>query len=243
MERRRFIEVIAGGLLAGLAVVLVAACSLERHSQARGLLDNCRAPVHYVALGDSTVEGVGASRPDLNYVGRLHAKLRARYPNARLTNLGVGGATSADVTTRQLDRAIKFRPGLVTLSIGPNDITKGMSVARYEQNLDAILGRLRRETLALIVVNLLPDLAVTPRFANGPQADIVSRETVQFNEALARKGREHGVALVDLYLPSQEEVPRQPMLLWRDGYHPSDAGYSRWAELMWEGIEPRLAAC
>ena len=34
-----------------------------------------------------------------------------------------------------------------------------------------------------------------------------------------------------------------PALLGKDGYHPSDAGYARWAELMWEGIEPRLAAC
>ncbi len=232
-----------GDLHAVVAVVLLAACSLERHSQVRGLLDDCRAPVHYVALGDSTVEGVGASAPDLNYVSRLHARLRARYPNARVTNLGVGGATSADVMTAQLDHAITLRPDIVTLSIGPNDITRDIPVARYEQNLEDILGRLRRETAALIVVNLLPDLAVTPRFAKSPQADLVRRQTVQFNEALARKGRDHGVALVDLYLPSREEVPRQPMLLWRDGYHPSDAGYARWAELMWEGIAPRLAAC
>lgn len=232
-----------GDLFAVVAVVLLAACGLERHSQARVLLGDCRAPVHYVALGDSTVEGVGASGPDLNYVSRLHARLRARYPNARVTNLGVGGATSADVITAQLERAIKLRPDVVTLSIGPNDITRDIPVARYEQNLEGILGRLRRETVALIVVNLLPDLAVTHRFAKGPQVDLVGRQTVQFNEALARKGREHGVALVDLYLPSREEVPRQPMLLWKDGYHPSDAGYARWAELMWEGIEPRLAAC
>jgi acyl-CoA thioesterase-1 len=234
---------IARGLVAALAVVLVAACSMEHHGQALGLLDNCRAPVHYVALGDSTVEGVGASHPDFNYVSRLHARLRALYPNARFTNLGVGGATSADVIARQLDRAIKLRPDVITLSIGPNDITRGISAARYEQNLDGILGRLRRETAALIVVNLLPDLAVTPRFAYRPQADVVNRHTVQFNEALVRKGREHDVALVDLYLASREEVPRQPMLLWKDGYHPSDAGYARWAELMWEGIEPHLAAC
>lgn len=232
-----------GDLLAVVALVLLAACSLERHSQASGSLGDCGAPVHYVALGDSTVEGVGASSPDLNYVSRLHARLRARYPNARVTNLGVGGATSVDVVTGQLERAIKLRPDVVTLSIGPNDITRGIPVARYEQNLEDILGRLRRETAALIVVNLIPDLTVTPRFAKSPQVDLVSRQAVQFNEALARKGREHGVALVDLYLPSREEVPRQPMLLWRDGYHPSDAGYARWAELMWEGIVPRLAAC
>lgn len=224
-------------------VVLVAACGLPRHDPPRVLLGNCRAPVHYVALGDSTVEGVGASRADLNYVSRLHARLRAIYLNARMTNLGVGGATSADVITKQLDRAITFQPALVTLSIGPNDITRGVSVGRYEKNVDVVLGRLRRETAALVVVNLLPDLAVTPRFANGPQRDVVGRETVLFNEALARKGREHGVVLVDLYLPSRQEVPGRPALLWRDGYHPSDIGYARWAELMWEGIESRLAFC
>lgn len=232
-----------GALLAVAAIALLAACSLERHGRARGSLGDCWAPLHYVALGDSTVEGIGASRPDLNYVSRLHAKLRARYPNSRVTNLGVGGATSVDVVSAQLERAIKLRPDVVTLSIGPNDITGGVPVARYEQNLETILGGLQRETAALIVVNLIPDLAVTPRFAKGPHVDLVGRLTVQFNEALARKGREHGVALVDLYLASRDEVPRQPMLLWRDGYHPSDAGYARWAELMWEGIEPRLVAC
>jgi acyl-CoA thioesterase-1 len=229
--------------IAALAVVLLAACSLPPDGQTHVGLGDCHAPIHYVALGDSTVEGVGASGPDLNYVRRLHARLRARYPNARVTNLGVGGATSADVMARQLDRAIRRRPDLVTLSIGPNDITRGIPVARYEQNLDVVLGRLRRETAALIVVNLLPDLAVTPRFAHGPHADVVGGQTVLFNEALARKAREYGATLVDLYLPSREEVPRHAALLWKDGYHPSDAGYARWAELMWEGIEPRLAAC
>lgn len=239
MDRRTFMAIIAAGLLAAL----VTACSLERDSQPRVMLRNCLIPVNYVALGDSTVEGIGASRANLNYVSRLHARLVARYPNARVKNLGVGGATSADVMTQQLGRAIQLRPDLVTLSIGPNDITRGVPVARYEQNLDTILGRLRRETSALIVVSLIPDLAVTPRFVNGPQADVVGSQTVLFNEALAREAREHGVKVVDLYLASREEVPRQSALLSRDGYHPSDAGYARWAELMWDGIEPHFAGC
>jgi acyl-CoA thioesterase-1 len=234
---------IACGLLAALAAVLMVACSSSHDNQTRAMLGNCPAPIHYVALGDSTVEGVGASHATLNYVSRLHARLLAKYPNARVKNLGVGGATSADVMARQLDRAIKLRPDLITLSIGPNDITGAIPVARYEQNLDVILGRLRSETAAVIVVNLIPDLAVTPRFASGPHADAVGGQTVLFNEALARKAGEHGVELVDLYLPSREEVPRQSALLWKDGYHPSDAGYARWAELMWEGIEPHLAGC
>lgn len=61
-------------------------------------------------------------------------------PNAQLANLGVGGATSADVLAKQLDRAIALQPALVTLSIGPNDITRGVPVGRYESNLDVVLG-------------------------------------------------------------------------------------------------------
>ena len=51
--------------------------------------------VLYVALGDSTVEGVGASSPARNYVGQLHERLSAVYPRARVVNLGVGGATAS----------------------------------------------------------------------------------------------------------------------------------------------------
>ena len=56
----------------------------------------------YVALGDSTVYGVGANGPEQNYVSRLYERLRSVYPDARMTNLGVSGATAADVVDGQL---------------------------------------------------------------------------------------------------------------------------------------------
>ncbi|HKB24307.1 MAG TPA: SGNH/GDSL hydrolase family protein [Methylomirabilota bacterium] len=218
---------------------LAAACAQQDGAR---LLPADRSPVvSYVALGDSTVEGVGASRPELNYVSRIHARLRAVYPSARLTNLGVGGATSGDVLARQLDRAIERRPHLVTLSVGPNDITTGVRVETYEKNLETILGRLARETTAVVVANLIPDLALTPRFNRRRERDAVAALTIGFNDVLARRARAHGVQLVDLYAASRRELPQRPELVWSDGYHPSDAGYARWAELLWEGIEARIA--
>jgi acyl-CoA thioesterase I len=199
------------------------------------------AALLYVALGDSTVEGVGATSRSRNYVSQLHERLRAVYPAARVTNLGVGGATSVDVRARQLDRAIELRPDLVTLAIGPNDITTQVPVAAYEENLEAILGRLRRETTAVVVVNLIPDLAVTPRFRGSPHREAVGRLTIAFNDALERRSRAHGAELVDLYAASRREVPLKPELMSADGYHPSDAGYARWAELVWAGVEARIA--
>lgn len=235
--------------LAVLAVLLAAACAPGRpHEARRPATEGIRtlpadryAVMQYVALGDSTVEGVGASSAAANYVGQLHERLRAVYPTADVVNLGVGGATSADVLRRQLERAIGLRPQLVTLSIGPNDITTRVPVAEYERNLDAILGRLRNETTAVAVVNLIPDLAVTPRFRAHRERDAVGRQTVLFNEALERRGRAYGAELVDLYSASQRELPVRPELVGADGYHPSDVGYARWAELVWAGVQARIA--
>jgi lysophospholipase L1-like esterase len=218
---------------------LGAACA--RGEPARRLPGASSAPLLYVALGDSTVEGIGATSSSTTYVAQIHQRLKAVYPAARVANLGAGGATSADVVARQLERAVKLDPQLITLSIGPNDITTRVPVGTYERNLAAIFGRLTTETRAVVVANLLPDLAVTPRFRAHEAKPTVARLTVEFNEALARQGRRHGVELVDLYAPSRVEVPAQPELISRDGYHPSDAGYARWAELMWTGVERRLA--
>jgi lysophospholipase L1-like esterase len=221
----------------GIAVLVLAACAGSRERQ---LPADRSAPVLYIALGDSTVEGIGASRPELNYVSRLHDRLRAVYPAAQVRNLGVGGATSADVLAGQLARAVGLGPQLVTLSIGPNDITRAVPPSAYERNLDAILARLTRETEAVVVVNLLPDLGVTPRFRGQPQQALVTRRTEELNDIIRRKGREYRAALVDLHGPSRDEVPRRPELVAADGYHPSDVGYARWAELMWRGVEPRV---
>lgn len=222
-----------------LAAALLTACA-PRPDGARGLPADRAAPVHYVALGDSTVEGVGASHPDFNYVSRLHARLRERYPAARASNLGVAGATAADVAAAQLDPAVELSPHLVTLSVGPNDITEGVPIQDYERHVATILTTLSEKTAAVVVVNLLPDLGVTRRFRGSRHEQAVRRLTVQFNDALGRAARARGIEVVDLYTPSREEVPRHPELLAADGYHPSDAGYARWAELMWRGIEQRL---
>ena len=60
----------------------------------RSLPSDRRTSLVYVALGDSTVYGLGASTPHTNYVARLFAHLRWKYPAARLTNLGTCLATA-----------------------------------------------------------------------------------------------------------------------------------------------------
>ena len=82
--------VLAWGVLAAARVATAA--DGERVLPPRGT-----SGVVYVALGDSTVEGIGASSPDRNYPSRIAARLREIYPDATLHNLGVAGAVASDV--------------------------------------------------------------------------------------------------------------------------------------------------
>jgi acyl-CoA thioesterase I len=222
------------------------AASLSAHAQCSAPARPHRLPhdppasVVYVALGDSTVSGGGATSPGRTYVRRLYERLRAVYPQARLANLGVRGATAAAVVAGQLVAAIRQEPILVTLSIGPNDITSHRALADFARDIDTIMRTLRTKTSAVLVVNLIPDLAVTPRFRSGPHAAQVGRRAEEFNAALSRSACAQGAVVVDLFTRSRAELPRHPELVADDGYHPSDLGYARWAELMWEGIVPRL---
>lgn len=228
--------------LAVMLALLLGGCAWGGRDRGRMLPPDRNARLRYVAMGDSTVEGVGATSPEAGFVGLIYARLRTVYPRARLANLGVAGATSADVVRDQLERAVRLGPDLVTLSVGPNDVTSHVAVEQYERNVGAIFAKLTSETRAVVVANFIPDLEVTPRFKFGANRGAVGRQTVLFNRALDRKGRKYGVELVDLYAASREEVPQRPELVGADGYHPSDEGYGRWAELLWKGIESRMAS-
>jgi lysophospholipase L1-like esterase len=230
-------------VLATLIGVALAAQGLAATANGARVLPARGTPgVVYVALGDSTVEGIGATSPEKTYPSRLAARLRAIYPEARLENLGVAGATASDVVAHQLAGAIAMRPSLVSLSIGPNDVTTGVASRDYARHVDAILRALHERTGAVVVVNLLPDLAITPRFAGSPRRDDVGRRAAELNQLLSTAARRWGCELVDLHAHSRREVPERPELVAADGYHPSDAGYARWAELMWEGVTRRLPA-
>ena len=101
----------------------------------------------------------------------------------------VSGAVSADVLRYQLDRAIALGPDLVTLSVGPNDITGGVPVRDYERNVGRILKRLGRETTAGVGVNLLPDLAGLRRRKAGRLSGGNSKSSSLRGYLLAKTGR------------------------------------------------------
>jgi len=206
----------------------------------RSLPSDRRTPLVYVALGDSTAYGLGASSPSTHYVARLFASLQREYPSARLTNLGTCLATAADVLAQQVPDAVILQPQLVTLSVGPNDLRQGRSPDDFARRVEVILERLDRETDAAVILNALPDMAQAPRFRQ-PERSMVAALTRHYNHVLRHVADGFGVDLVDLAIGDRAETELRRFFS-EDGYHPSDLGYAAWAGVLWEAVRGRIPA-
>jgi acyl-CoA thioesterase-1 len=190
-------------------------------------------PVVYVALGDSTGAGVGATEG--GYVARLFKRILKLRPDSQLTNLCISGATTADVVRRQLDQAITAKPQLVTVGIGINDIGHGVTLEQFSTNYEEILSRLRHKTTAAIVVTNIPDISSAPRLPPAIRTEY-QNTIVRFNQRLEEVATRYSVVIFDVYKSTQKELPSHPEYFSADGFHPSDKGYELWANEMWETI-------
>lgn len=184
----------------------------------------------YVALGDSTGAGVGASEG--GYVARLYKQILERRPGSKLVNLCVSGATTADVLRGQLERGVAANPELITLGVGINDIGHGLSLEQFSKNYEEIISTLKQKTTAAIVVTNIPDISSAPRIPNSMRAHY-QQQIAQYSRRLEEIATRHGVTVFDIYSITTRELAAHPEYFSADGFHPSDAGYQFWAQEMW----------
>jgi acyl-CoA thioesterase-1 len=166
--------------------------------------------VQILALGDSLFAGYGLE-PGQSYPARLESALRAKGINARIANAGVSGDTTAGGLQR-LEFTLNGQaraPALVIISLGGNDMLRGLSPAETRANLDAILTELSKRKIKALLLGMLaaPNLGADYRGAFDP-----------IYPALARK---HDAALVPFFL---QPLIAKPQLIQADRIHPTLEG-------------------
>jgi lysophospholipase L1-like esterase len=176
----------------------------------------------YVALGDSTTEGLDDPRPDGSFRGwadRLAEQLAAVNPALRYANLAVRGRRIAQVHEEQLGPALALEPDLATVVAGLNDLLH----RRYDPvatagHLSAMLGSLSAAG-ATVMTFTLPDLSSVV-----PLARIVRARLDEYNDAIRAAGASSGAIVVDI---AAEPVSRDPRLWSPDRLHASPLGHER----------------
>lgn len=181
--------------------------------------------MRYLALGDSFTIGTGSPPPGA-FPTRLADRWRSQGCSLEVKNVAVNGYTTNDVIAEELPALPTFRPTVVTLAIGANDIVQGHSIEAYRANVRRILDA-ASATGARVVAIPQPDWSRSPSAASFGTREALADAIVRFNGALAEEARAKGAAWVDLVPLMQQQALSG--LLASDGLHPSAAAYDAWA--------------
>lgn len=204
---------------------------------ASGRVGSAERHWRWVVVGDSTTTGPGVSGPDDIWVRQL-AERFCQDRSVDIISLAVGGARSRDVLRDQLDRAVSVPADIAFVSVGANDVLKGVPAREFAHNLDVIVRRLA-EAHSLVVVSGVGDLGTIPRLYS-PFRDIVRRRGRRFDLVATSVANRHGVAKVDQWTLTAPPFRSTPGVFSADLFHPTAIGHRIWADAVEATIRPRL---
>jgi lysophospholipase L1-like esterase len=184
-------------------------------------------PRRFVALGDSFSAGTEAG-DTAPWPALVADTFREQRPELEFRNLAVEGCSSQDVVDNQLGEALSFKPDLVSVICGANDVllTARPDEEAFRQALDSTLSALAGlSPEPLIVTATYP--AVAPDALRERTAKRVTEGIEGFNRAIAELSATHGTLCLNLAAHSEVDVGAN---FDQDGFHPSARGHKLAAE-------------
>lgn len=181
----------------------------------------------YVALGDSAAQGIGADDPQKGYVGVLAKRIAAKTgQKVQIINLSKSGARLHDAIDDQVPLVAGYKPDLVTIEIGANDIT-GYDDAQFTKQFKQLVSLLPQGTY---VSNM-------PYFGGIVRSE---KNVLVANQHITQILKDSGMHLVNMHdITKSRQGPRNYAV---DLFHPSVHGYQNWADAFWKEIEPQLTS-
>jgi len=179
-------------------------------------------PLRLTVIGESTVDGVGATTHAEALTGQLASAIAASGREVRWQALGITGASARVVLDELVPRVSPA--DLVVVALGVNDTLELHSAARYRRDLLKIVLALRQRIgdvpIVLAGVPPLGSFQSLPR----PLRTVLGTRSVSLDRAARTLVR----------LPGVRHVPLAPDLLKpdmfaTDRFHPGPEGYRVWA--------------
>jgi acyl-CoA thioesterase-1 len=170
-----------------------------------------------VALGDSLTQGYGLPEAQ-GFVPQLEAWLRAQGRDVRVINAGVSGDTTAGGAAR-VGWALADGADAMIVTLGGNDLLRGIDPAASRANLAAILKAARERGVPVLLV------AMEAPGNYGPEYK------AQFDAMYAELAEEYGALLARGFLAPLLDGVSSPAEIARflqpDGIHPNAEGVQR----------------
>lgn len=165
------------------------------------------APPRLLVLGDSLTSGHDLLR-EHGFQAQLADTLAARGHPVRIIDGSVSGDTTADGLAR-LDWALAGGADAAIVELGANDGLRGIDTKVMEANLTAILDRLAKDHIPVLLEGMYAPPNMGPAYADA------------FKAVFVRLSHRPGVLFDPFFLEGVAEDPRYTL---PDGEHPNPAG-------------------
>lgn len=232
----------AGG--AAQAQAVPAACPVSAdHVRAHGELERSRAAatagrLKILAMGSSSIEGVGASQPDLGFVPLLQAGLSSRLPGVDVTvvNKGIGGETAKETADRLEAEIAANQPDLVIWQLGTNDVLRNRAENAFFADFQRGQQILRRAGVDVLLIDpqRLPEETPNENFRGKNPALKANAELI------AAEAARSGLAVLYRFDAMSDWGGLNRGGVGPDDLHLNDDGYACWAAITAEGLAPLL---
>jgi lysophospholipase L1-like esterase len=175
----------------------------------------------FAVMGDSFAEGIGGPCPgyaDEPWAERVAGALRANQPDLAYLNTGKMGLRTAEVYKTQLDAVLEFRPDLVNVAAGGNDLfVPEPDLDGVEADLDAIYGALREQGAHFFT------FTVANVFDRFPELAAFKARIDALNGRIRAVAARHDATLIEMW---DHPVRLSPKLMSSDGVHFSMQGHA-----------------
>ncbi|NUM74282.1 arylesterase [candidate division KSB1 bacterium] len=207
-------------------IFLLLGLMINPHNNAAPVQDNKSAePRTILFLGNSLSAGYGLGT-EFAFPALIQEKIDSLGWNFKVINAGLSGETSSG-GLRRIDWLLQRKIDVFFLELGANDGLRGIPLDLTQQNLQAIIDRVKAKNAEVRIV--IAGMLVPPNMGR----EYSSKFRTLFQE-LAEKNE---AALVPFLL---EGVGGNPKLNLPDGIHPTAEGHRIVARNVWQVLKPVL---
>lgn len=183
----------------------------------------------YVAIGDSFTLGIGDTIDGLELIGTadlLASEIKKFQPNLIYKNLAVADLTAAEIKECQFGPAIEFKPDIISIIAGANDILRrSWSPSNFETTMREMFNEVQSKKILLITANW-PEFPFIKRLPSAISQRFI-RNINSGNLIIKRLADEYNAVFLDVFTLSKT----MGEIMWsKDGIHPNSLGYERICE-------------
>ncbi|PFQ43712.1 lipase [Bacillus cereus] len=186
----------------------------------------------FVAIGDSFTEGIGDEVEGIALKSWVGHFVQLCENDIEYANFAKRGLVTKEIRSQQLEKALTFKPDLVSLIAGANDVLKGRwNHDVYKNDIEFMIDSLSKAGSDIIIANL-PDFTVRLPFA-AEKKQVIKEQLLEANDVILSLSREYKLHHVDFW---NHQLVNDNTLWSTDLIHPNSKGYVKVAELIFSSL-------